>query len=91
MKTNFFENIANLQVPGNWKIAIHADSKGTMTVSALLVWQPARQTAPRSARTGKEAMRLFEKELSRFEETGAWISVTAITGFAFPIRYISFV
>lgn len=35
MKTNFFENIANLNVPGNWKIAIHADSKGKMTVSAL--------------------------------------------------------
>lgn len=35
MKTNFFENIANLNVPGNWKIAIHADSKGQMTVSAL--------------------------------------------------------
>lgn len=35
MKTNFFQNIANLNVPGNWKIAIHADSKGQMTVSAL--------------------------------------------------------
>lgn len=35
MKTNFFENIANLNVPGNWKIAIHADAKGQFTVSAL--------------------------------------------------------
>jgi len=35
MKTNFFENIAGLNVPGNWKIAIHADSKGEFTVSAL--------------------------------------------------------
>ncbi|MBL4675892.1 MAG: PRTRC system protein E [Mucilaginibacter sp.] len=35
MKTNFFENIAGLNVPGNWKIAIHADRTGQMTVSAL--------------------------------------------------------
>jgi len=35
MKTNFFQNIADLNVPGNWKIAIHADEKGQFTVSAL--------------------------------------------------------
>ncbi|HZY37394.1 MAG TPA: PRTRC system protein E [Mucilaginibacter sp.] len=35
MKTNFFQNIADLNVPGNWKIAIHADDKGRFTVSAL--------------------------------------------------------
>jgi PRTRC genetic system protein E len=35
MKTNFFENIAGLNVPGNWKIAIHADAQGQFTVSAL--------------------------------------------------------
>jgi len=35
MKTNFFQNIADLNVPGNWKIAIHADDKGQFTVSAL--------------------------------------------------------
>jgi PRTRC genetic system protein E len=35
MKTNFFENIAELNVPGNWKIAIHADAQGQFTVSAL--------------------------------------------------------
>jgi|ERR1700722_4480312 len=35
MKTNFFQNIADLSVPGNWKIAIHADDKGQFTVSAL--------------------------------------------------------
>lgn len=35
MKTNFFENIANLNCPGNWKIAIHTDDKGQVTVSAL--------------------------------------------------------
>jgi len=35
MKTNFFQNIADLNVPGNWKIAIHVDDKGQFTVSAL--------------------------------------------------------
>ena len=35
MKTNFFQNIADLNVPGNWKIAIHADDKGQFAVSAL--------------------------------------------------------
>ncbi|MFI5160519.1 MAG: PRTRC system protein E [Sphingobacteriales bacterium] len=35
MNTNFFQNIADLNVPGNWKIAIHADAKGQFTVSAL--------------------------------------------------------
>jgi PRTRC genetic system protein E len=35
MKTNFFENIASLHVPGNWKIAIHTDDKGQFTISAL--------------------------------------------------------
>jgi hypothetical protein len=61
-----------------------------MTVSALLVWQPARQMAPRTARIGREATRFFEKELDTFEETVAGIFVTSIIGFAFPIRYISF-
>lgn len=35
MTTNFFKNIANLNVPGNWKFAITADDKGLLTVSAL--------------------------------------------------------
>lgn len=35
MKTNFFQNIADLNVPGNWKIAIHTDDKGQFTLSAL--------------------------------------------------------
>ena len=35
MTTNFFKNITDLNVPGNWKIAIHADDKGQFTVSAL--------------------------------------------------------
>jgi PRTRC genetic system protein E len=35
MKTNFFENISALNVPGNWKLAIHADEQGQFTVSAL--------------------------------------------------------
>jgi|SRR5665213_920007 len=33
MKTNFFENIANMQVPGKWNITIHTDDKGQFTVS----------------------------------------------------------
>jgi len=35
MKTNFFQNIADLNVPGNWKIAINTDGNGQLTVSAL--------------------------------------------------------
>ena len=35
MKTNFFENIANLNAPGIWKISIHNDENGRFTVSAL--------------------------------------------------------
>jgi PRTRC genetic system protein E len=35
MKTNFFENIANLNAPGFWKIGIHQDENGRFVVSAL--------------------------------------------------------
>lgn len=35
MKTNFFENITALQVPGKWTLAIHTDEQGQFTVSAL--------------------------------------------------------
>jgi PRTRC genetic system protein E len=35
MKTNFFENITALNVPGNWHLAIHTDEQGQFTVSAL--------------------------------------------------------
>ena len=35
MTTNFFQNIANLNVPGNWKFTLHTDEAGNFTVSAL--------------------------------------------------------
>ncbi|MBT2560173.1 PRTRC system protein E [Pedobacter sp. ISL-68] len=35
MKTNFFENINEMHVPGNWKMTIHTDEQGQFTVSAL--------------------------------------------------------
>ena len=35
MKTNFFENIAQLNIPGNWKISIHTEDNIQFTVSAL--------------------------------------------------------
>jgi PRTRC genetic system protein E len=35
MKTNFFENIANLNTPGIWKLAIQVDANGNFTVSEL--------------------------------------------------------
>jgi len=35
MTTNFFQNIANLNVPGNWKLTLHTDESGNFTVSAL--------------------------------------------------------
>jgi len=35
MKTNFFENIASLQIPGIWKLVIETDTDGNFTVSEL--------------------------------------------------------
>ena len=35
MNTNFFQNIASLNVPGNWKLTLHTDETGNFTVSAL--------------------------------------------------------
>jgi PRTRC genetic system protein E len=35
MKTNFFQNIASLNVPGNWKLTLHTDEDGNFTASAL--------------------------------------------------------
>ena len=35
MTTNFFQNIASLNVPGNWKLTLHTDEAGNFTVSAL--------------------------------------------------------
>lgn len=35
MKTNFFQNIAELNVPGNWKIAVQTTDNLQFTVSAL--------------------------------------------------------
>lgn len=35
MRTNFFENITALNVPGKWTLAIHTDEQGQFTVSAL--------------------------------------------------------
>lgn len=35
MTTNFFKNITDLNVSGNWKFTINGDNKGILTVSAL--------------------------------------------------------
>lgn len=35
MKTNFFETINAMNVPGNWKLTLHTDEQGQFTVSAL--------------------------------------------------------
>lgn len=35
MTTNFFQNIANLNLPGTWKLVIQTDANGNMTVSEL--------------------------------------------------------
>ena len=35
MKTNFFQNIAELNIPGNWKITIQTEDNIEFTVSAL--------------------------------------------------------
>src|ERR1700743_3020173 len=44
MKTNFFENIAELNAPGFWKIGIHNDAGGRFVVSAL--YSPQENTDP---------------------------------------------
>jgi PRTRC genetic system protein E len=35
MTTNFFQNIASLNLPGTWKLIIQTDAEGHMTVSEL--------------------------------------------------------
>ncbi|HVX00150.1 MAG TPA: PRTRC system protein E [Candidatus Babeliaceae bacterium] len=35
MTTNFFQNIASLNLPGTWKLVIQTDATGSMTVSEL--------------------------------------------------------
>ncbi|QEM06178.1 PRTRC system protein E [Mucilaginibacter rubeus] len=35
MTTNFFQNIASLNLPGTWKLVIQTDADGNMTVSEL--------------------------------------------------------
>jgi len=44
MKTNFFENIANLNAPGIWKIGIQNDTNGHFVVSAL--YSPIQSNEP---------------------------------------------
>lgn len=44
MKTNFFENIANLNAPGIWKLSIHNEANGHFVVSAL--YSPLQSTEP---------------------------------------------
>jgi PRTRC genetic system protein E len=44
MKTNFFENIANLNAPGIWTIGIQNDENGNFTVSAL--YAPFKSNEP---------------------------------------------
>ena len=44
MKTNFFENIANLNAPGIWTIGIQNDENGDFTVSAL--YAPFKSNEP---------------------------------------------
>ncbi|MES2376732.1 MAG: PRTRC system protein E [Bacteroidota bacterium] len=44
MKTNFFENIANLNAPGIWKLSIHNEANGHFTVSAL--YSPNQSNEP---------------------------------------------
>jgi len=35
MTTNFFQSITAMNLPGHWKLSIHVDSAGNLTVSAL--------------------------------------------------------
>lgn len=44
MKTNFFQNIVNLNAPGIWKIGIQNDANGHLTVSAL--YSPVQSNEP---------------------------------------------
>jgi PRTRC genetic system protein E len=44
MKTNFFENIANLNAPGIWKLSIHNEANGYFTVSTL--YSPNQSNEP---------------------------------------------
>jgi len=44
MKTNFFEQIANLNAPGIWKLGIQNDANGHFVVSAL--YSPVQSAEP---------------------------------------------
>ncbi|MEO6849768.1 MAG: PRTRC system protein E, partial [Mucilaginibacter sp.] len=48
MKTNFFENIANLNAPGIWKMSIQNDENGHFTVSALYSPNPSNDPATKT-------------------------------------------
>jgi hypothetical protein len=48
MTTNFFENIASLQVSGIWKIGIHTDENGQFVVSALFTAQALGDSATKA-------------------------------------------
>nr|WP_067057232.1 PRTRC system protein E [Mucilaginibacter sp. L294] len=45
MTTNFFKNITDLNVSGNWKFTINGDNKGLLTVSALFTPVEVRDNA----------------------------------------------
>lgn len=63
MKTNFFENIANLNAPGIWKLSIHNEANGHFTVSAL--YSPNQSNEPA---TKTIAPLIFKGKASEMDE-----------------------
>jgi len=63
MKTNFFENIANLNAPGIWKIGIQNDASGHFVVSAL--YAPVQSN---EAATKMIAPLIFKGTVSEMDE-----------------------
>ncbi len=77
MKTNFFENIANLNAPGIWKLSIHNEANGHFTVSAL--YSPNQSNEPATKTIAPLIFKGTASEMDEgfFEAIGQPVQATA--------------
>jgi PRTRC genetic system protein E len=77
MKTNFFENIANLNAPGIWKLSIHNEANGYFTVSAL--YSPNQSNEPATKTIAPLIFKGTASEMDEgfFEAIGQPVQATA--------------
>ena len=77
MKTNFFENIANLNAPGIWKLSIQNEANGHFTVSAL--YSPNQSNEPATKAIAPLIFKGTASEMDEgfFEAIGQPVQATA--------------